>query len=237
MPTDQEPIDPLDVVVGLVAVALTAAQVVRRAVGPLDPLARVLLRPLAGLGRAARGRFGERVDALVPVVVDAGLRHLQPTEVIRRNVDLDQIVALVDLDAVASRLDVEAVIARVDLDAIAARLDVEAVVARVDLDQVASRLDIDALLDQLDLTAMVLGRVDLGAMVEAVLTQVDVPALVEEVLDEIDLPEIIRESTGSMASDTVRGVRMQGVNADEAVSRVIGRLLLRRGRPAPGAAT
>ena len=35
-----------------------------------------------------------------------------------------------------------------------------------------------------------------------------------------------------MASDTVRGVRMQGINADEAVGRAVDRLLLRRGRRA-----
>jgi hypothetical protein len=42
-----------------------------------------------------------------------------------------------------------------------------------------------------------------------------------------------------MASDTVRGVRMQGINADEAVGRAVDRLLLRRGRratEAPGPA-
>jgi hypothetical protein len=40
-----------------------------------------------------------------------------------------------------------------------------------------------------------------------------------------------------MASDTVRGARMQGIHADEAVSRAVDRILLRRNRRHPGAPT
>ena len=98
------------------------------------------------------------------------------------------------------------------------------------MDAVARRLDLDAVLERLDLTSIVLRRVDLEAIVEAVLADIDLVGLAEEVIDAIDLPEIIRESTGSMASDTVRGARMQGITADEAVARAMDRLLLRRGR-------
>ena len=52
-------------------------------------------------------------------------------------------------------------------------------------------------------------RVDLETVVTTVLDQTDLVAIAEEVIDGVDLPEIIRESTGSMASDTVRGARMQ----------------------------
>lgn len=51
-----------------------------------------------------------------------------------------------------------------------------------------------------------------------------------EIIEGVDLPEIIRDSTGALASDTVRGARMQGIAADEAVGRAVDRLLLRRGR-------
>jgi hypothetical protein len=106
------------------------------------------------------------------------------------------------------------------------RVDLTAVVLeRVDLDAV-----LDAVLDRIDLTAVVLERVDLDALVQAVLARIDLVALAEEVIDAVDLPEIIRESTGSMASETVRGARMQGIAADEAVGRAVDRLLLRRGR-------
>jgi hypothetical protein len=166
------------------------------------------------------------------------------------------IVGRVDLDAVARRLDIEAVLDRLDLtetvmdrvdlptvaaqvlrqldargvDEVVSRVDVDAIAARLDLDAVAARLDLDAVLDRLDLTETVLRRVDLRVVVDAVLAQVDLIALAEQVIDGVDLPEIIRESTGTMASDTVRGVRMQGIEADQAVGRAMDRLLLRHAR-------
>jgi hypothetical protein len=197
----------LDLAVGAVAVTATTARATARTLR-LTPLVVAGTRPFLRVGRSWRIRVVREVDHVLPLLVDLA---------VRRYVDLDGLVATVDLDAVAQGLDVEAVIVRVDLDAVAARIDVEAV------------------LDRLDLTGTVLNRVDMKAVVEGVLQQVDVAGLVEEVLDEIDLPGIIRESTGTMASDTVRSVRMQGVNADEAVARVVDRLLMRR-RPAPGTA-
>jgi hypothetical protein len=99
----------------------------------------------------------------------------------------------------------------VDVDGVARRLDVAAVVDRVDVDAVASRLD-----------------------VEAVVRRLDLAGLAAEVIDAVDLPELIRESTGSMASETVRGARMQGIAADDAVARAVDRLRVRgRGRSSP----
>jgi hypothetical protein len=48
------------------------------------------------------------------------------------------------------------------------------------------------------------------------------------VITAIDLPEIIRDSTGSMASQVARDARIQSFDADEAVSRLVDRLLRRR---------
>jgi len=102
--------------------------------------------------------------------------------------------------------------------------------------QVAVLLDrlvpmvVEEVLDRLDLTAVVLRRVDLDALIRAVLERIDLAALAEEVVEAVDLPEIIRESTGSMASDTVRGARMRGIAADEVVGRVRSRLLPRLDR-------
>jgi hypothetical protein len=218
-------------VVVAVTTAVAAGGAVRRGLRAVEPsflppalhprrLVAVGLRPVARLGHGWRERVLAdvvvRLDAALPVVVDVAMRRLQPTELVRRYVDLDELVGTVDLDAVAKRLDVQAV------------------VARVDLDEAAARLDVEAILDRIDLTDTVLNRVDLEAVVTAVLAEVDVAALVEQALDELDLPEIIRESTGTMASETVRSVRMRGVGADEAVNRVVDRLLLRRGRPATG---
>ena len=59
------------------------------------------------------------------------------------------------------------------------------------------------------------------------MSRVDVYAIVSR-LDVDRLPEIIRESTGSMASDVVRDVRMQSIDADVAIARLIDRILRRR---------
>jgi hypothetical protein len=68
------------------------------------------------------------------------------------------------------------------------------------------------------------------AVAAEVLKRLDMAAMAEGVIAEVDLAELIRQSTGSVASDTVRGVRMQGISGDEAVGRVVARLRLRRGR-------
>jgi hypothetical protein len=248
----------VDAVVGVVAVAVDAAARgaarVRPVAGPLvsvvldPPLLPARLHPRrawdgavrrgAALRTSATGRALKELDVLVPALTEQLLRRLDLEAVVTAHLDLDGLVSSVDLDAAAGRLDVDAVAARldvgavvdrVDLDAAAARLDIDAVARRLDIDAVARRLDLDVVLDRLDLTDIVLDRVDLDAVVRAVLDRVDLAAIAMEVIDAVDLPEIIRESTGSLASDTVRGARMQSIAADEAVARVRNRLLLRRG--------
>ena len=71
------------------------------------------------------------------------------------------------------------------------------------------------------------------AVADEVLARIDMAGLAEGVIAEVDLAEMIRQSTGSVASDTVRGVRMQGISGDEAVGRVVARLRLRRPRAEP----
>jgi hypothetical protein len=218
--------------------ALSAAGVVvgvgRRVVGVARPVAAPLtglvLRPpvvaeryqpgtwvvLAGhRGAARRGRLVVEVtallDVLVPIVADALLRRMDLTDVVRRYVDLDGLVASVDLDEAVRRVDLDAVIGRLDLDRIVReRVDLDGIVSTVDIDAVAARIDIDAVISRIDLVG-----------------------LAEDVIAEVDLPEIIRESTGSMASETVRVVRMQGISADEAVGRAVDRFRLRRHRQVP----
>jgi hypothetical protein len=110
------------------------------------------------------------------------------------------------------------------------------------------------ILDQLDLTALVKDRVDIDELVravdldaiaaridvEAIVDRLDLAGLAQTVIDQIDLPEIIRRSTGVVASETVRGVRMQGIEADRAIAGLVDRMLGRRrprlietGVPAP----
>ena len=234
-----DPVDPVGVLVALSVRALgatagVAGGVRRRTRRAVHPVVGPVLRPrwapdrlqpgrwLDAVGRegearlaALRAELSRRLDALVPLVLDEVLRRADLTDVVLRYLDLDRAVSAVDLDAAAARLDVSAVIDRVDLTAV--------VLEQVDLDVL-----IPAVLDRVDLTAVVLRRVDLDALISAVLDRVDLIPLAEEVIEGVNLPEIIRESTGTMASDTVQGVRMQGIVADEAVGRVVDRLLLRR---------
>lgn len=209
----------LDLAVGAVAFGASAAGATVRTLR-LTPLLAITTRPFLRSGREVRQRLVREIDAVLPSLV---------TFAVERYVDLDGLVAGVDIDAIAARLDVDAVAARLDVEAVLDQLDLTTVVLeRVDLERV-----VDQVLDRLDLTETVLTRVDLKIVAETVLGQLEIPALVEDVLDEIDLPEIIRESTGTMASDTVRSVRMQGVNGDEAITRAMDRLLRRR-RALPG---
>jgi hypothetical protein len=252
-------ISALDVAAGAGGRAAWMAEGLARRIRPVvEPPARTALHPpfvparlqparwLAGVAREGaqqrallRARLGGWLDVLVPVLLEEVLRRAHVTELLLRYVDLDEVVAAADLDAAAAALDVDKVVRRVDLDEVVRRVDVDAIVKRVDVDSVVSRVDVDSVVDRVDvdavvnrvdLTSVVLQRVDLDVLVDAVLDRIDLIKLAEEVIDGVDLPEIIRESTGSMASDTVRGVRMQGIVADEAVGRAVDRFLLRRGR-------
>jgi hypothetical protein len=162
-------------------------------------------------GAARRAEMVRAAQALLdhwaPDLVERVVSRLDLTGLVIRNVDLDDVVRAVDIDAVVDRLDLDAIVKRVDLDAVVADVDLDAAVAGVDIDAIAARLDLDA----------VIGRIDLVAMVE-------------EVIDAIDLPAIIRDSSGSMASETIRGARMTGISADEAISRSLENHLFRRRR-------
>jgi hypothetical protein len=237
----------LDGVTGALVTVVTAldrvASGLRPAVVPgLSRMGRLLprrARPGPGWqmlvrhGRTVRTSTGldalRALDVLVPLVTREVVRRLDLTELIREHVDLDALVRAVDLDAAARGLDLDAVVDRLDVAAVVDRVDLDSAAAGLDVDAVAARIDVDAVLDRIDLTAIVLDRVDLGALVDAVLARVDLAALAVDVIDAVDLPEIIRESTGALSSDAVRGARLQGIAADEAVGRLRDRLLLRRG--------
>lgn len=101
---------------------------------------------------------------------------------------------------------------------------------------------VDTTLDQIDITSLVLERIDMERILasvdvnelaakvdlEAMIDRLDLAKIAEEVIDELDVGELIRDSTGSMATETVEGIRVQGMNADLFVSRLVDRAFGRR---------
>ncbi len=244
----------VDLAVGATATGLAAGARAAALVGSaLRPVGRIVLDPplvperwtpgtrlrrLAVRGRAER-MSGERVlarllDVAVPVVSQELVGRLDLTDIVLSQVDLEAVVT-----SVLDGMDLtEIVLARVNLEPIiTAALDevqlTDVVLDRVDLERI-----VNAALAELDLTSVVLEQVDLGTVVQGALDQLDLNAIVrervdlagiaEEVIDEIDLPEIIRESTGGVATEAVRGVRMTSIDADERLNKIVDRVLLRR---------
>jgi hypothetical protein len=199
-PAGREPIVVLDVVVGASALAAASARAVGRRV-------QGVLRPVAGvvLRPPMVPRRYQAETLLAGLARQGGSRR--PELERRLSAALDLVVPAV----------VAALLARIDLTRmVKEQVDLNEVVAAVDLDKAVERLDLNA----------VLARLDLDALID----RIDLPGLAEGVIAEVDLAEIIRQSTGSVASDTVQGVRLQGISGDEAVGRAVGRLRLRLSR-------
>jgi hypothetical protein len=110
-----------------------------------------------------------------------------------------------DLNKIADGLALDPLVAKVNLMAVVDRLDIGAVVAKVDPDPIVARVNFDAAMNQIDLIG-----------------------IAQRIVDGIDLPGIIRDSTGSLASEAVHGVRVQGQHADDAVGQLVGRVFRRR---------
>jgi hypothetical protein len=187
-----------------------------------------LVEELRQRGRQERLADGASVQDLLgqiaTKIIEQVLRHVDVAALVQQNVDLESIIAGLDLDKVADAVDVDRVAGRLDVDAVLDRVDLTGVVReRVDLDAVVQAVDLDA----------VAARIDLDKIIE----RLDLPTLAQGVIDDIDLPGIIRESSGSMASEAVQGVRMHSIEADDAVAHTLDRFLRhRRHAPAPAPA-
>ena len=220
------------------AVSRVAAPVTRPAAWAVrtvaDRVPAVFDGPLRASGQAqraaARAASESWLGYLVPRLVAAVLDRLDLTELVTRRVDLDRVAQHLDIEAVLDRLDLtELVIRRVDLNRVAQELDVEAVLDRLDLTElVVSRVDLDRIARALDIEAIA-GRLDLNALA----ARIDLIGLAEQVVVGIDLPQLIRDSTGSVASEGVAGVRMGGMEADQALAHFVDRVLRRRPRHPP----
>lgn len=166
----------------------------------------------------------DEVRRLLPGVVDAVISELDLTKIVVKHVDINEVAAEVDIAPILKRLDLNEAAARIDLNAIVARVDLNEIVSRIDIDEIAARIDLNAIVERVDVDSIA-ARIDL----EAILDRIDIATIAQDVVEEIDLPEIIRESSGTMAIETIEGVRMQGADADRLVARIVDRLLRRRG--------
>jgi hypothetical protein len=205
---------------GLRARILASADINRIVAAVVPPVVNEVLDSL-DLTELVRQRVN--IDSLVSTVDVVTVVERMDLDAIARQVDIEGMLRQMDLDAIVSKVDIDAIVRQVDIDAIARQVDVDAIVSQVDIDAVAKRIDVDAIAERIDIDAIV-SRVD----VDAILRRLDLVAIAEEVVNGIDLPEIIRESTGSMASDVVRDARMQSIEADVAIARIVDRVVRRR---------
>jgi hypothetical protein len=237
---------------GLGVAGRLSAPALRVALDP--PLVPPRWRPLTLMERWGR-EWQERRSALVEHGVQ-GATHVAASaaEVVLPLVDLTPLVNGVlerlDLDAVAAQaladLDLATVVTQV-IDELDVGLVVNQALDEVDLtgvvvEQVDLGRVVGQALEEVDLTEIVLTRVDLAAVVlaaldtldltELVTDRVDLAGIAEDVIEQVDLPDIIQESTGSVASEAVQSARLRSVTADEKVSALADRVLLRvrRGR-------
>lgn len=196
----------------------TALGTVRRVpgvAGPLDSALAVVSARGRDVARTTETVARAVLRMLIREVVAAALREVDLTRIVREYVDLNLIASDIDVDTIAERIDVDKIARRLDLDAVVRRLDLDGIVDAVDLDRQVARVDLDR----------IAGRIDLNRQV----ARVDLIALANEIIEGVDLPHIIRESTGSLSSEAVQGMRSQGMHADDAVAGFIGRLLGREG--------
>ena len=204
--------------VGVAVVRATAeSSVVRSVAAWRPPLVPARLQPasivadIAKRGARDRAWVTESVvrllDQWTPVIAELVVSRLDLTDIVTRHVNIDEIVEAVDLDAVAARDRPRCDRAAHRPRCRRRRRGPERGRRGRGHRRDRRRLDIDAVIERIDLIAMV-----------------------EEVIAAIDLPAIIRDSTGSMASETVRSARMTGISADDAISRGLERHLFRRRR-------
>ena len=179
--------------------------------------------------------------------VDAILDRVDLTNVAKERLDINAVVSTVDIDSIIDRLDLDALAARIDVDAILDRVDltnvakerldinavvstvdIDSIIDRLDLDALAARIDVDAILDRVDLTNVAKERLDINAVVSTV----DIDSIIDRARprhpgqrgDRRDRPAGDHPSIERVAGlRDGSNVRVQSIEADRAVERVIDR--------------
>jgi hypothetical protein len=163
------------------------------------PGARLAMRTLSAATRPL-ATDGTRVRRRTVEQAQRTLERLVPAIV--ELIDVDTVVATIDVDALLARTDVSALLERVDVDAFLAGVDIDALIARIDVDAIAARIDVNAIVQQVDIDAVV---------------------------EETELGTIVARSTSGFASEALDAARAQTVSADTLVTRLVDRVLRRRG--------
>ena len=187
---------------------------------------------------------------LIPAILTAVLDQIDLTQLVLDRVDLASIIDAVDLDAAVDKVDLDRIVDKIDLDRIVDKIDLDRIVDKIDLDAIVDKIDLDRIVDKVNVAAVIakvdvdgivatvdldkiISRLDINAVaatidIDAIIDRVDLVGIADEVIDEIDLPRIIRQSSGSIASETVVGVRLSSASADDQVNRIMEKLRLRR---------
>ena len=92
---------------------------------------------------------------------------------------------------------------------------------------------VNAVISRMNLTEIVIDRVDIDEIVaqadlEKIIDRLPLVDLANYIIDEINLPQIIRSSTGGIATQAINSSRLQAIDADDLVQRVVDRIMLRR---------
>jgi len=163
---------------------------------------------VVALPRRAGEATVNSVRGMVGVVLDevfAVLSRTDLTALITQNLDLNQLLATVDLDAVLARLDLNELLAQIDLNAVLSRVDLNEIIASLDLNPTIAKLDLNPAVDNLDLVGVA-----------------------QTVVNGIDLNSIVRDATTSVSGEVLDDVRTSSVRADDRVEQFVSRILRRQ---------
>jgi hypothetical protein len=168
-----------------------AAAVIPIVIAPMEATFGAIAQGATAAQSATAATADAALRLTIRVVVDAALRELDLTQIVREYVDINSLATDVDLDAIIDRVDIDAIAAGIDLDRIVDRLDIGRVLNRVDIDEVAGRIDIDAITARIDLN-QIATRIDIDpliarANIDAVIAKIDL----NDIATRIDIDPLI----------------------------------------------
>ena len=123
-----------------------------RPASDVERVLRVLLSVPTGAARAARRTGGRATARAAELAIESAASAV---EAFVRVLDLNGLLASVDLDALLRQVDVQALLDRIDLESVLRRVDLDALLSGVDLNDLIARIDLDALVEETDVGSMI----------------------------------------------------------------------------------